>query len=404
MLARIVFLIGLGMITATLAVLLLVPFYQQTEPEARVIPADAFAMDDIAQVISSIYPPTPNQWAWLETLARAGDPVAQNNLGVALSRSHIPPVEETPEHWFRLAATQKNIQARYNLAMDMPDRQNTDTAIVTEAITLLEANVALGDVPSMVALADRLHFANREAMVPNREALRRDLLAQAAASGDPDYLLRAGRTFWNDVRGSADPMLLLEAFGYLEAAFAAGDPRGAEIIGDIMANSDPALKPAKDASGLSRNPLVWLEQAAGMGLASAQCRYGLEMFQTLRWHSIADEDGFSLFLRQYLVEQGYDLADLSRGRANLADCVTATRNQSGPNRPFGSPALYASKIRPTWTSLANSPAHAAMTLGVLHGYGITVERDLATAERYLLIARDGLEVSEAQDLLDRIGL
>lgn len=404
MIARIGFLIGLGMITATLAVLLLVPFYQPTKPEARVIPADAFAMDDIAQVITGIYPPTPNQWAWLEAQARSGDPVAQNNLGVALSRSHIPPVEEPPEYWFRLAAAQGNIQARYNLALELPDRHDTDPAIVAEAIALLEANVALGDVPSMVALADSLYFVNREAMVPNREALRRDLLAQSAATGDRDYLLRAGRTIWNDVRGGADPMLLIDAFGYLEAALDAGDPRGAEIIGDIMANSDPALKPAKDASGLSRNPLDWLKQAAHMGLTSAQCRYGLEMFQTLRWRSIADEDVFSVFLRQYLVEQGYGLVDLSGGRANLADCVTATRNRAGPNRPFGSPALYASKIRPTWTSLATSPAHAAMTLGVLHSYGITVERDVAKAERYLLIARDGLGLSEAQELLDRIAL
>ena len=79
---------------------------------------------------------------------------------------------------------------------------------------------------------------------------------------------------------------------------------------------------------------------------------------------------------------------VARAITDLEHCATKPRRKRRPNLPFGDPALHAYKLRGTWTSMSTQPGWANMTLGVLYGYGIGVERNRARALEFLTIAEE----------------
>jgi len=356
---------------------------------------------DATRAAASSTAPTLPEWELLETGAANGDPVAMNNLGVALWRTRQRKAQA--QAWFEKAAAKGNVAARYNLALYLPDRHTTNPEIIRKRLHLLEQNVEAGDIPSMVALARALYFKNRDDYVPDRKELRRDLLRRAAATGDPDYLVTLGKTLWKDIRGGEDPALVGEALSALHAASKAGDPRGAETIAQILEDRSGVVRPLSsallDQIGITDDPLFWYATAADMGLVTAKCSYGFEVFNTRSWLRSPD---MSLIERHF--RAGPDMLGnspdiLARAIAHLETCAANPKRSIGPRRPFGEPSLYAYKLRGTWTSMSTQPGWANITLGILHGYGIGVERDRDRALTYLDRAANAHDFSLAEQIM-----
>lgn len=379
--AVIVFLAGLGLVLIALTGLLLrggLP--DLTEP--RVTQADA------RTAVTGALSPTPQEWQRLEKDAAKGDPVAMNNLGVALWRSRQKADKDAARGWFEQAAERGDVAARYNLALMLPNRFDTEPEIIERRLSLLTQNVELGDIPSMVALAESLYFVNRDAYVADRKGTIRQLLKTAAATGDSDYLVIYGKTLWRGIRGSDDASPLIEALAALRLAYEKGDPRGAETMGDIMASGQSEIRAIVADADLETDPLLWYRRAGDMGLTSARCHHGLRLFRTGEWVRTPDMGLIERHFRAGPAILGNDPEIVARAIDDLKHCADPPRRQSRPNRPFGAPSLYAFKLRGTWTSMANSPGWANITLGVLYGYGIGVPRDHERAVTYLDVAHE----------------
>ena len=112
-------------------------------------------LKDVTRVIASGTAPNTEEWQLLEAEAQAGNPVAMNNLGVAHWRTAKRGSKAMAREWFERAAEAGDIPARYNPALLLPDRFDTEPEIVERRLSLLQANVEAGDIPSMVALALR---------------------------------------------------------------------------------------------------------------------------------------------------------------------------------------------------------------------------------------------------------
>jgi len=175
-------------------------------------------LKDVTRVIASGTAPNTEEWQLLEAEAQAGNPVAMNNLGVAHWRTAKRGSKAMAREWFERAAEAGDIPARYNPALLLPDRFDTEPEIVERRLSLLQTNVEAGDIPSMVALARSLFFVNRETYVPDRLTVKRTLLERAAATGDADYLVTHGKALWDEVRGGGDIALLPQALRSLETA------------------------------------------------------------------------------------------------------------------------------------------------------------------------------------------
>lgn len=385
---------GLLLVLGSLAVILLgiytLPLLRGEEkPPVALSPPDPTAtLEQATEAVKSSRSPTRDEWNRLEVEAAKGDPVAMNNLGVAHWRTRGG--KDKAQTWFEKAAAKGDIPARYNLALTLPDKSKTDPEIIQRRLALLQQNVDAGDIPSMAALARSLYYKNREEFVPDREDRRRSLLRQAAASGDADYLATLGKVLWKDLRGGADPALVRETLMVLQQAYDKGDPRGAETIGDILSRAQPdikaALPPVLAETGIEPDALLWYQRAADMDLITARCEYGFEVFKTRDWTRNPDMSLIERHFRAGPDVLGNSPKVISRAIAELETCAGNPKRTRSPKRPFGGPSLYAYKLRGTYTSMSNQAGWANMTLGVLHGYGITFERDRERAIQYLDIA------------------
>ncbi len=395
----IVFLTGVILLTGALTAMLM----QHPDPESLgqpdlPTPANAQTMRDIADAPNGM---TPLDWERLTQAAGGSDPVSLNNYAVSLTRERRKGNRQKAMFLFEHAADSGLIAARYNLALYLPHKFDTDPAIIRRQIDLLQANVAQGDVHSMVLLARRLYFVNRADYVSDRPALIRELLARAAATGDSDYQIIYAKRLWDQVRGGADPMLLVPALQTLKQALPSQDARAAQTIAAILSNGNPAYENAIIQADLPhRDALEWLEQAGDQGAITARCSYGLQVFRAQRWLEL-DDTSFKLIKAHFSSAQtvyGNRPEVLERAISDLQHCAQATRLKWPPNPPFGSPALYRSKQKGSRISLANSPGHAHLTLGVLHGFGILLPRDRQKADFHLQQAFENHDISQANGL------
>jgi TPR repeat protein len=325
-----------------------------------------------------------DQWAVLRQEAEAGNPAAMNVLGVALRRNRE--TRDQAQALFERDAELGEVGARYNLAVILPDKFDTDPAIIKKRLELLQANVAHGDIPSMVELGNSLYYVNRDAFVQDRETLQHKLYAQAADTGDADYLVIYGKALWKDIRGGADPARVNPALAALKAAYEAGDPRGAETIGSILEGRTGGVIPAISPDWTERDPLIWYRHAGDMGLATARCALGLAVFRTGDWVRTADMSLIERHFRAGPVILGNAHETVQRAMDDLEHCATSPKRKRRSNPPFGNETLYLYKQHGTYTSMSTQPGWANMTLGVLYGYGIGVERDRDRALGYLDIA------------------
>lgn len=194
---------------------------------------------EMRKLISGSQPMHLLEWQQLEKEADGNDPIAWNNYGVALQRSRNQGDKQKAKQLYERAAQAGVIAARYNLAQMLPNKFDTDPEIIQKHLDLLQENVALGDVHSMVALSRALYFVNRDAYVSDRLALKRSLLKTAAASGDTDFIYIYGNELWKQTSATEEPVFLTDAIVALQKVDAAGDPRGAKALGDILRDSNP---------------------------------------------------------------------------------------------------------------------------------------------------------------------
>ncbi|MFK7937806.1 MAG: hypothetical protein AB8B82_00385 [Roseovarius sp.] len=379
-------LVGLGLII----------FSGVTILQMRMAPVVTPPTTTISQVVKALKAGdtlTKADWAILRQMAADEDPAAQNVLGVALRRNKA--TRDQARSLFELAAAKGEVGARYNLAVILPDKFRTDPKIIKQRLALLQANVALGDIPSVVELANSLAPINRTAYVPDRETRRRALYAQAAATGDADYLVIYGKALWKDIRGGADPAMIATALSALGQAYEAGDARGAETIGKIFAHGAPDVIDAVPADWTARNPLLWFRRAGDMGLPTARCAFGLELFRTGAWIRTADMSLIERHFRAGPAILSNAPEDLQRALDDLEHCATDPKRLRRANPPFGQDTLYLYKQRGTYTSMSNQPGWANLTLGVIYGYGIGVARDRDRAYGYLdtAVTRDAFDIA-----------
>lgn len=383
--------LGLGLVVFAVVTTLQMRMAPVTPPTEAQVPIVSVA--DASQTLKAGQRLGAEAMASLQQQADAGDAEAMNVLGVALRRTKA--TRDQAQALFERAAAAGSIGARYNLAVILPDKFKTDPAIVQRRLDLLQANVALGDIPSVVELANSLFYVNRDAFVPDRADRRRALYAQAATTGDADYQLIYGKSLWAEIRGGADPSLINPALIALNAAYKAGDPRGAETIGSILQGCTGGVIAAISDDFTERDPLVWYRRAADMGLPTARCAFGFEMFDTGTWVRTADMSLIERHFRAGPAILGNAPQDVTHAMGELEYCATRPKRARRPNPPFGEATLYLFKQRGTYTSISNQPGWANMTLGILHGYGIGVPRNRSLALDYLQIAatRENFEIA-----------
>jgi len=151
-----------------------------------------------------------------------------------------------------------------------------------------------------------------------------------------------------------------------------------------MDHGDPAIREAlAQHSDLPRDPLLWYRRAGDMGLATARCQHGLTPPRTGAWAKQADMGLIERHFRAGPSVLSESPEVVARALDDLKFCATHPKRSRRPNPPFGTPSLYAYKLRGTWTAMAGQADWAKITLGILYGYGIGVARDHARAVEYL---------------------
>ena len=345
----------------------------------------------IATQIGGTRLPDAESWNALNASAAAGDARAMNDLGVVLWRTPGKDNAAQAKAQFEKAARLGHIQARYNLSVMVPNRRDTPPETVARMITMLRDNVALGDVPSMVRLANWLDRPHAATLVSDHAALRRDLLRQAARTNDADYLLILGRHLWDEVRDQQSAALLPEALSALRLADTAGNVDAAESLGRVLADSDPDHEAAIADSGIDPDPLVWFAKAADAGSVTARCAYGLLVYRPVQG-AIFSAGRSTPQTALALVRARHSAAVQARAQAELETCGQATGLPRRENLPFGSRDVYAIKPRAPRAALGDEPGRANLVLGALHGFGLGVPRDAARARQYLQNA-DGSQIA-----------
>jgi TPR repeat protein len=333
----------------------------------------------------------------LEDAAALGNPVAQNNLAVVYLRSRRPGSSEQAKELLEAAAAQNLIQARFNLVLTLPNKFDTDPAIIRRQIDLLEANVLAGDVHSMVLLARRLYFVNRDAYVDDRHSYRLTLYETAALSDDPDYLYQYGHQIWEDYRRDHPADLVTAAKMFVQAA-ALGEPRGAHGLGRMLEEAGTQDVVAYlILEGLPVSPLYWYDQAAAGGLRASACAYGRFVFAdfTRGEPVVSSLNGYRLWVRGEL--SNIPDQTLRQGLAHLDDCGTLRPRRAGPSRVFGEEALYRTKMRGTWPGTHGWAGQADRVHGLILGFG--PDQDLVQSRAYLERARDVHDVSGVDGIL-----
>lgn len=386
---------SLGFLIGTpLLILSIAAFYFQNDP-GKISPAEMRAL------VSGVQPLELSIWQQLAKEAAADDPIAWNNYGVALWRSRTENSKPRAKALFERAAKAGVSAARYNLALMLPDKFKTNPEIIQKHLGLLQENVALGDIHSMVRLSEALYFANRDAYVKDRQGLKLTLLKTAAASGDTDYIYIYANELWKQVRGTADPALLLDVIPAFLQVDAADDPRGAEALAAILNSGNPKYEAPIAQSGLTGDTVSWYARAGDLGSITARCQYGNNLFRPHRFLELGDRS-FPMIMAHFAsakIVHGTPPEVLERAISDLKRCAKATKLRRRPHRPFGDPALYAYKRQGPRPSLANSVGYANLNLGILYGFGIIVPQDRDLAIGYLTEAAEKHKFAAAKSIL-----
>jgi len=135
-----------------------------------------------------------------------------------------------------------------------------------------------------------------------------------------------------------------------------------------MDHGDPAIREAlAQHSDLPRDPLLWYRRAGDMGLATARCQHGLTLFRTGACAKQADMGLIERHFRAGPAVLSESPEVVARALDDLKFCATHPKRSRRPNPPFGTPSLYAYKLRGTWTAMAGQADWAKITLGILYG-------------------------------------
>ncbi len=325
-----------------------------------------------------------------------GNGDATNNLGVLYLRGlGVARDRKKAIAFFEEAVAKEVVQARYNLVWTMPNRFKTPEAIVERQLSLLEENVALGDIPSHVLFADRLYYVNREKFVPNRVVRKLGVLEIAARTGDPDYIYQYGEELELRAFKRDDAEMMARALRAYRSAYDRGNIRGAEALGSARSVAEWNTVPSREEI-LGKSEAEWTLIAAEGGSITAKCRHGGRRFDWIgeQDEMFADPLALREMVDRYLAQE--NPTPWTTSIAYLEECAAAERLRFPPNPPFGDTALYAIKIRGTVPSLFTSPLWANYHLGQLYALGIHVERDTAKAIAYF---RKG-DISDAEAWID----
>ena len=311
-----------------------------------------------------------------------GNGDATNNLGVLYRRGlGVERDRKKAIAFFEEAVGKEVVQARYNLVLTMPNRFKTPDAVVERQLSLLEENVALGDIPSHVLYADRLYYVNREKFVPNREARKMDVLEVAARTGDPDYIYQYGEELEVRAFKRDDAEMMARALRAYRSAYDKGNIRGAEALGSARSVAVWNTVPSREEI-LEKSEAEWTLIAAEGGSITAKCRHTSRRFD---WIGEWDEMFADPLAQQEMIDRYLAQDNPTPWRTSIAyleECAAAKRLRFPPNPPFGDTALYAIKIRGTVPALFTSPLWSNYRLGQLYALGIHVERDIAKAVAY----------------------
>ncbi len=347
---------------------------------------------------------------FLEQAAAAGIALAQNNLAVILLRSREPGSTARAEALLEQAAAQGHIQARYNIALRIPYRFNTDPELVERQIDLLQQNVAEGDVHSMALLAARLGFVNRAQFVSDREALELILLEQAAASDDPEYLYQYGKALWNRVRNmppdrqDAGRRLIMEkAADALLRSYELGEARAAQRLSNMVDERNVApLTDRLAAAGMPTKALDWLELAAEGGLDYGACHYAHEVLGIV-WpddleNMRLDEISQNIITRSLT----YPPEIRQKALAYAEACATPPERPGFRARAFGDEGIYRAKYRGTWPAMLDSRGQNDVLLGVIAGLGVFGPVDPEKAAFHMNRAAQAHDYDHGLEFLGRL--
>ncbi|MEO1640997.1 MAG: hypothetical protein AAFU41_17305 [Pseudomonadota bacterium] len=365
----------LGIVLAGIGLTLGIATYQEERRKAELSPERIIGASQGA--FSRGFPPAEDI-ALLERAAEAGIALAQNNLAVILLRTRDRDNHDRADALLDAAAKQGLIQARYNIAYRIPYRFNTDPALVERQITLLQANVAEGDIPSMALLAARLGYANRDEYVADRGALRMTLLETAAESSDAEYLFQYGAFLWDQVRNTHPDDHDAERQQVMDRAADAflrshtlGEPRAAQRIAAMLEERNVAFLTDRLAdAGLPTSHLAWLHIAAEAGLTYAACAYVREVFGSI-FPDDAEKKGLPAIKTEIIMRSLVYPPEVRQRAYDLAhDCATPPEPAAWTRRAFGDAAIYRAKYRGTWPSILDSRGQTDVLLGLIAGLGV----------------------------------
>lgn len=334
----------------------------------------------------------------LQEAAAQGNALAQNNLAVDYLRSPRPGSREAAHRLLELASAQGLIQARYNLALILPHEFDTDPEIIRQQIDLLQANVREGDVHSMVLLARFLYFSNRDTYVEDKNNYILDLYAEAALSGDSDYIYQFAHRIKEDHRRGRPADLVMAAEQYLQVA-ALGDPRGAHGLGELL--EEQGMQDVVEyliAEGQPISPLYWYDLGAQGGLRAAACEYGRYLFRDIMYGEpqVQSLQGYWAWISDRL--KNLPNQTLRQGMLHLNDCGTVRApNRSFRRVVFGEDALYRSKRRGTWPGTHGWAGQADRALGLIAAFG--PDQDRVQARVFFERARDDHDEQDMDQLI-----
>jgi TPR repeat protein len=200
----------------------------------------------------------PRSETALAARAKAGDPEAQTEYGIALAQGGpgVPPDPAKAERWWLLAAQKGAAEAQYRLGClaVAPGRFDAMTAS-----GWFEKAAAQGHVYATVELASL--YERGEGLARN-PALAEKLYRQAAGQGDLLARLRLG--LFHERRGARD-----EALRWYRAAAEMDHPGACYRLGQLLAAGE------SQAAGDLVEAARWYRAAALSGHAQAQACLGL---------------------------------------------------------------------------------------------------------------------------------
>jgi TPR repeat protein len=234
----------------------------------------------------------------LKPLAKAGDAIAQNDLGVLLNRGiddKRDPLEAA--RLLNAAAAAGLARAQLNLLLL---RNPCSTAERDRTIAALMGFARAGDRRAASIAADCLeHFAPFGAMAEET----RHMLAMATiatATSNPDEELKFGWLLLKRVRqlggydsatDSLKPRVAQEAARYLFRAAEHGRPAAYEGIGQLAAEATPLLAGDPVAARVAaRSPAGWIEMAAQAGHPRSRCAVGVALAARLSADKVRASD------------------------------------------------------------------------------------------------------------------